>query len=1110
MEYFRAAVAFASNDLSASLDLGSELRDLGRLDDAAAVYRQIVAKHPRALHGWRGLGLLARQRGDLAEALDHFLMAVAAEPGNSLALQDFAMGLLEVGRLDEAAATFSEIVKNAPRYMHGWRGLGMVARQRGDRAEALENFRAAAALEPDNLLTLHDVAMGLRELGRPDEAEAAYGEVVTKDPRHVASWRGLGLTARQRGDHAEALENFRTAATLDPENIWTLLDVATELRELALLNEAAAAYRDIATRFPEIVHGWRGLGQLARQRGDRAEALEHFRTAEELDPENAMARLDVATELYELGRLDEASTAYRAVVARDPRVEHGWRGLARLARQRGDRAEALEHFRRAAAIEPEHVWTWQDVAIELRELGHSDDAEALLKAKIAQNPDSAEAIIAYANAIRHRASPGEIIALLEKAVAKKPDYLQAKLALAGEYTRSWRLDDAEALYDTALSEHEDNAQALMGKGQIMRRRGHVDAALKFFETAAMRPAAPEWATCEFSRQLVDAGLFDEARQVLINAISRHPNEPIFHMHLGQNARAIGDHSAAFAAFSAAALLNPGQPQAEIELAVEEFRLGRTSLAVDRLKGILTRHPTSTQALEALANIAQALDDVPGAVALRQKALEIDASNLWSHMLLAQGLEKLGRAREADEILARCEAKFGPAPEAVVVKAGLLKDRGDLALVREELDKGAARFPAHFDLWFHRVMALIASGAFDEAKRETEAPPGCSAREKVRSSMLRGQIAAAQWEVDKAYAHFVDALRFDPTDSWAHDWAARMSMLQLDLESAQRHLEASVRVNPTHRFLNRGASKPSQTHIGQMLDEFRMDRAALQQLRDGLVAENSVAAVAKLVLDLPDYTPAAISLMVTLRQIGLFAAPESNGGEASPIPTRIVQFWDEDIPADVEALCEGWRAAHPTFSYSRFSNAEARRYLAEMGPAGALEAFNRAVEPAMKADIFRLAYLYHEGGFYVDADDRCLAPLSTVDPGGRDLILYQEDFGTVANNFIGAIPKHPAIGLALNSAIEAINRGDADMVWLSTGPALLTRSVAFHLAEHLPERLARTLILERYELFAAVAIHCVTSYKYTQRHWSHTAFSRSRAGALASIDSMIEPRAQAPA
>ena len=74
------------------------------------------------------------------------------------------------------------------------------------------------------------------------------------------------------------------------------------------------------------------------------------------------------------------------------------------------------------------------------------------------------------------------------------------------------------------------------------------------------------------------------------------------MHLGHNARAIGDHSAAFAAFSAAALLNRGQPQAEIELAVEEFRLGRTSLAVDRLKGILTRHPTSTQALEALASI----------------------------------------------------------------------------------------------------------------------------------------------------------------------------------------------------------------------------------------------------------------------------------------------------------------------------------------------------------------------------------------------------------------------------------------------------------------------------------------------------------------------------
>ena len=76
-----------------------------------------------------------------------------------------------------------------------------------------------------------------------------------------------------------------------------------------------------------------------------------------------------------------------------------------------------------------------------------------------------------------------------------------------------------------------------------------------------------------------------------------------------------------------------------------------------------------------------------------------------------------------------------------------------------------------------------------------------------------------------------------------------------------------------------------------------------------------------------------------------------------------------------------------------------------------------------------------------ADDRCIAPIATLDPGGRALIVYQEDLGSIGNNFIGARPGHPVIQRALSNGAAAINRGDSDILWLSTGPGLLTRSFA---------------------------------------------------------------------
>ena len=75
-----------------------------------------------------------------------------------------------------------------------------------------------------------------------------------------------------------------------------------------------------------------------------------------------------------------------------------------------------------------------------------------------------------------------------------------------------------------------------------------------------------------------------------------------------------------------------------------------------------------------------------------------------------------------------------------------------------------------------------------------------------------------------------------------------------------------------------------------------------------------------------------------------------------------------------------------------------------------------------------------------------------------------------------------------------------MLWLSTGPGLLTRSLAFHLAENLPERIGKTLILERYELFRIAALHTRTAYKQSKKHWTRTTFSRTPARLFAKAQS----------
>ena len=1070
------------------LDVGEELLRLERLDEAVAVYLEAVTRDPLLAKGFRGLGLIARRRGDREEAARRFQEATAVEPDNIWLWFDLASELREQGRLDEAADAYRKMLGGDPKVFHAWRGLALIARQRGDRAEALDCFRVAAIFNPSDIWAVQDVAAEFRELGRFEESAAACRQALAIDARFAPAWRGLALVAREKGDREEALKNFRSAAECDGNDHWSAYDAAMELRDLGRLDEAAAACGDLLSRAENFSAAWRARARIERDRGDGAALLESLGAVARLEPENPWAHFDVATELRNQGQIDAAEAAYRAAAALDPNLAHVQRGLGLIAREKGDHEAALAFFRAAARNEPANVWMHNDVAMTLADLGRHDEAERLLAALAAERPDSADALLAYAPCLRRRGTAAELLALLEKAVALAPDHAGAKLALAEEFSRASRLDEADVIFRARLAEKPDDVQALMGAAQVARRQGDRSRALNLFEAAARAPGAHVWAVVEYGEELKEAGRADEARRVFEAEIARR-DHPALHMRLGFLAREAGDGFSR-ACFAKALEVSPGFDEARIELAVEDFRQGDAEAAIGALKDLLAARPDHARALAMLAGFAEQIDDMDSAVELQRKAAAADPANIWIRVQLAEFLAKLGRGVEAEAVFDDCRTRFGDAPDIRVARAKNLTLLGDADAAFALLRDGAAAFPHHFELWARWVGALIARGDFDAARQALEAPRGAGLREQAQVFQLRGALAAAVFDLPEAYRAFAEAAALAPWDGWFQECAGRTALLRCDFPAAQRHLAVAARVNAAHRVSHRGGAKPSQSLLGQLLDEFRIDAEIGERLRDSLEAED-IARIAETVAEAPESTAAAMALMIALRRRGKLALAGAGGGQ-SPIPRAIAQFWDENIPPEIEKLCDGWRVAHPDFAYRRFSSADAGRFLATHGPAGAVAAYKRAREPAKKADLFRLAWLARNGGWYIDADDRCLAPLTGLDAGDRELILFQEEnYGSTGNNFIGVTPEHPVIVSALEQAIVAINRGNSDILWLSTGPALLTRRVAAWLVEDLDAHLAKTLVLSPGELGRFVAVFTAAAYKHTGKHWVHTVFGKAR-------------------
>jgi mannosyltransferase OCH1-like enzyme len=315
------------------------------------------------------------------------------------------------------------------------------------------------------------------------------------------------------------------------------------------------------------------------------------------------------------------------------------------------------------------------------------------------------------------------------------------------------------------------------------------------------------------------------------------------------------------------------------------------------------------------------------------------------------------------------------------------------------------------------------------------------------------------------------------------------MLELDLGTAKHYLLRHHDLQKSTLVLRGKSLNASQTYYGQILDEFLLNETP-PRVRPllALPLPARVAALLELARAEPDNTAAATAFLIARRQAeGPLRLTRPNG---TPIPKRIIQIWDTpEVPEDIAAYRETWRTTNPDYECVLFDAASADTFLAAHYPPQVQLAYRRARGAARKADIFRLAALLSLGGVYADADDRCQRPLATILPPTAALVLYQEHLGTLGNNFIAVAPQHPFVALMLRQAVNATNRGDSDIVWLSTGPALTARCfVQCYAAGALP---GETIILDRRDLYRAIAIHCDAAYKKRGEHWSQDSFMQKQ-------------------
>jgi Tfp pilus assembly protein PilF len=189
----------------------------GRLAQAAAGYRQVLALDPRHADSLNFLGVAAAQSGRPAEAVELIGRAIRQRGTVADYHDNLGLALQALGRLDEAGNSHRKALRLDPKHASAHNHFGNVLAKRGQPDEAERHYRATLAINPHHVEALNNLAVTLTAQERPEAALPLLQQALQLHPGYVDAYANLGAALRNLARIAEAEAAFRDGLRRSPD-----------------------------------------------------------------------------------------------------------------------------------------------------------------------------------------------------------------------------------------------------------------------------------------------------------------------------------------------------------------------------------------------------------------------------------------------------------------------------------------------------------------------------------------------------------------------------------------------------------------------------------------------------------------------------------------------------------------------------------------------------------------------------------------------------------------------------------------------------------------------------------------------------------------------------
>jgi putative PEP-CTERM system TPR-repeat lipoprotein len=547
----------------------------------------------------RGQAELGQKHYDVAESL--FEEAHKAKPQDARSLVGISQSLVSRGRVEDAEKQVDEALKIQPDLLEAEVLKADLRRLNRDLESAITWFSKAIAQRPNHIPARLGRASAYIDLNRDAEADPDLKAVLASVPRYPIARYLQALILAKKKDYVGAKDMLLDAGAALDDHLPSMFLRGAVSYALGEYEQAQSQLTRYLAVIPQNARARKLLAATYVRSNQAQKAVETLKPLENAPDLDSQTLSLIGTAYMQTGDVSKGSEFFEKAAEASPE-QAGIRtqlAVSRLVQGQTDKAE--EDLEAAVNINKDQTQAGILLTLVRLRKGEFDDALTSAEQLTKAMPESPLPQNLLGAAWLGKGDTAKARQMFEGALKTKADFAPARMNLAQLDVRENKLSDAKEQYDAILKTDAKNVAAMMGMATVAGAEKNEEQAVTWLNRAA--DADPR-------------NVQPRLRLIALYSDAGKPEQAL------TTARDL-------------ALAAPNNPQVIEVLGRAEIAADHKDRALEAFKRLTEVAPKATRSYTLLASAQSLSNDLAGARASLQKAIEIEKGNVAARVALIE-------------------------------------------------------------------------------------------------------------------------------------------------------------------------------------------------------------------------------------------------------------------------------------------------------------------------------------------------------------------------------------------------------------------------------------------------------------------------------------------